>query len=117
MPRITPEEIVRHFRENSLKLLLEPAPNVRDLLTLRDPDRAARIDFTRLTIDRTTYVAADYRHLASDLVSKVPYRTRLGWRRRTLTLYILIEHQSEPDPLMVLRVLDYLVQIFKAQVR
>jgi hypothetical protein len=50
-------------------------------------------------------------------VLKVPYRTRLGGRRRTLTLYILIEHQSEPDVLMVLRVLEYLEQIYKGQVR
>ncbi len=117
MRDVTPEDVVRHFRENGLKLLLHLPANVRDLLTLRDPERAARIDFTRLAIDPTTYVAADYRHLASDLVVRVPYRTRLGGRRRTLTLYILIEHRSEPDPLMVLRVLDYLVQIYKAQVR
>jgi hypothetical protein len=117
MPRVSPEEFVRHFSENGLKLLLQDAGNVRDLLRLRDPARAARIDFARLTIDPTSYVAADYRHLCSDIVLKVPYRTRLGGRRRTLTLYILIEHQSEPDPLMVLRVLEYLVQIYKAQLR
>jgi len=117
MPRVSLEELVRHFRENGLKLLLHDGGNVRDLVTLSDPGRAARIDFTRLTIDPTSYVAADYRHLCSDLVLKVPYRTRLGGRRRTLTLYILIEHQSEPDLLMVLRLLEYLVQIYKAQVR
>jgi hypothetical protein len=117
MPRVSPEDVVRHFRENGLKLLFHEAANVRDLLTLRDPDRAARIDFDRLTVDPTSYVAADYRHLASDVVLRVPYRTRLGGRRRVLTLYILIEHQSEPDVLMVLRVLEYLVQIYKGQVR
>jgi hypothetical protein len=50
-------------------------------------------------------------------VLKAPYRTGLRGRRRTLTLYILIEHQSEPDALMVLRVLEYLVQIYNGQVR
>jgi len=44
-------------------------------------------------------------------------RVRDGARRRAITLYILIEHQSEPDRLMPLRVLEYVVQIFKAQVR
>jgi hypothetical protein len=34
-----------------------------------------------------------------------------------LWLTILLAHQSEPDRLMMLRVLDYLVQIWKAQVR
>jgi hypothetical protein len=117
MPRVRPEDLVRQFRENGLKLLFHEPANVRDLLALRDPDRAARIDFARMTIDSTTYVAADYRHLASDLVLQVPYRTHVGGRRRTLTLYLLIEHQSEPDALMLLRVLEYLVQIYKAQVR
>jgi predicted transposase YdaD len=117
MSRVRPEDFVRHFRENGLKLLLHDPGNVRDLLALRDPARAARCDFARLRIDPTSYVAADYRHLAAALVLRVPYRTRLGGRRRTLTLYILIEHQSEPDALMLLRVLDYLVQIYKGQVR
>jgi hypothetical protein len=62
-------------------------------------------------------VAADYRHLCSDLVLKVPHRTRPAGRPRTLTLYLLLEHQSEPDVLMALRVLEYLVQVYKGQVR
>ena len=34
-----------------------------------------------MTVDSTTYVAADYRHLVSDLVLKVPYHSRAGSRR------------------------------------
>ncbi len=117
MPRVSPEQLIRQFHENGLKFLLHDAANVRDLVTLRDPARAARIDFARLTVDPTSYVAADYRHLCSDLVLKVPYRTRLAGRPRTLTLYLLLEHQSEPDVLMALRVLEYLVQVYKGQVR
>ncbi len=44
-----------------------------------------------------TYVAADYRHIASDVVLEVPFGTGRG--RETITLYVLIEHQSEPDSL------------------
>jgi hypothetical protein len=117
MPRFNPTEFVRQFRENGIKMLFHDPGNLRDLLNLRDPIRSARLDFERMTVDPTTYVAADYRHLASDLVLKLPYRTSLGNRRRTLTVYILIEHQSEPDPWMVLRVLEYVVQIYKGQSR
>jgi hypothetical protein len=46
---------------------------------------------------------------------RVPFRTSGG--RRTITLFILIEHQSEPDPLIRLRVVDYVVQIYKRQAR
>src|SRR5262249_41588851 len=112
-PRV--EQIIRHFRENGLKLLLEHPANARELLALTEPRLLARLDFAHMTVDPTTYVAADYRHLAPDLVLRVPFRTRSG--RRSLTLYILIEHQSEPDPLMRLRLADYVLQIYKRQAR
>jgi hypothetical protein len=111
-------EIVRHFRENGLKLLLQHHDNARDLLALAGTSLLDRIDFARMSVDPTSYVASDYRHLASDLVLRAPFRSRTGrgaWR--TILLYILIEHQSERDPLMLLRVLDYLVQIWKGQLR
>jgi hypothetical protein len=118
MPASRILEIVRQFPENGLKLLLHHPRNVRDLLALAGTDLLDQIDFARLTVDPTSYVASDYRHVASDLVLQVPLRPRPGQQRgRSVTLYILIEHQSEPDPLMVLRVLDYLVQIWKAQLR
>jgi hypothetical protein len=108
-------EIVRHFRENGLKLLLEHPANARELMTLAATRLYDRMDFARMTVDPTSYIAADYRHLASDLVLRVPFRAAGG--RRTITLYILIEHQSEPDALMRLRVVDYVVQIYKRQAR
>jgi predicted transposase YdaD len=109
------EAIIRHFRENGLKLLLEHPTNARELLALTAPGLLGRLDFARMTVDPTSYVAADYRHLASDLVLRVPFRTLDG--RRTLMPYILIEHQSEPDLLLRLRVADYVLQIYKRQAR
>jgi hypothetical protein len=67
---------------------------------------------------RTTFVERDYRHVESDIVLVAPMRRRKGERTaRRVLIYILVEHQSEPDRLMPLRSLDYLVQIFKYQVR
>jgi hypothetical protein len=111
------QDIVRHFRENGLKLLLQHPAHARDLLTLGGYDQVAAIDFGHLRVDPTTYVAANCRHVSADLVLTAPFRGRQGQRRRTVTLYILIEHQSEPDAVMLLRVLDYLVQIYKGQLR
>jgi hypothetical protein len=111
-------EIIRHFRENGLKLLLQHPGNARDLLALSGTSLLDRIDFAHMTVDPTTYIASDYRHLTSDLVLQAPFRSGTGRQTlRSILLYILIEHQSEPDPLMLLRVLDYLVQIWKGQVR
>src|SRR5258708_3377951 len=59
-------EIIRHFRENGLKLLLQHPGNARDLLALSGTSLLDRIDFARMTVDPTSYIASDYRHLASD---------------------------------------------------
>jgi hypothetical protein len=115
MPRPRVQEIVRHFRENGLKLLLHRPANTRDLLLLAGAPHLDRLDFARMRIDPTSYIASDYRHLASDLVLQVPFRP--GGRRGSLTLYVLIEHQSQYDALLLLRLHDYLVQIFKGQLR
>jgi hypothetical protein len=114
MARSRVEQIIRHFRENGLKLLLQNPGNARDLMALTATRLLDRLDFARMRVDPTTYIAADYRHLASDLVLRVPF-TRRG--RGSVTLYILIEHQSEIDPLMRLRVLDYVLQMYKRQAR
>jgi hypothetical protein len=111
-------EIVRQFPQNGMKLLLHNPQNVHDLLNLAGSEWAGQIDFREMAVDPTNYVGSDFRHVESDLVLTAPLRGPGGRRsRRRLTVSILIEHQSEPDRLMILRVLDYLVQIWKAQVR
>jgi len=111
-------QLVRQFPENGLKLLLENPANARDLLQLTEATEVRLIDFDRLTVARTTFVGRDYRHVEADVVLTAPVKRGAGSRsRRLITIYILIEHQSEPDLLMPLRVLEYVLQIFKAQVR
>jgi predicted transposase YdaD len=111
-------QIVRQFWENAIKLLLEDPNNVRDLLALCGADIVKRIDLGRVKLVQTTFVERDYRHVESDVVLLAPLRRRKGERTaRVLLIYILIEHQSEPDRLMPLRSVDYVVQIFKYQVR
>jgi len=105
-------QIVRQFWENAIKLLLEDPGNVRDLLALCGADIVKQIDLRRLKLIQTTFVERDYRHVESDVVLLAPLRRRKGERTaRVLMIYILIEHQSEPDRLMPLRSVDYVVQI------
>src|SRR5262245_9407173 len=92
-------EIVRQFPENGLKLLLHHPANVRDLLRIVGSDLVDKLDYSSLTVDPTSYVASDYRHVESDLVLKVPFLHPERSTRAKITLYILIEHQSEPDRL------------------
>jgi hypothetical protein len=117
MPKSRVLQLVRLYLENGLKAALVDGANVRDLLSLLGAEVVGRLDFARLRVSQTTFVQRDYRHIESDIVLEVPFRRMRGQRRRALTVYILIEHQSEPDRLIVLRVLEYVVQILKAQVR
>ncbi len=111
-------QIVRNFPENGLKRVLSSPGNVRDLLTLARAEMLPRLDFTAMQIDPTTYVTAEYRHVTSDLVLTLPLLpTRKSRRRRRLILSVLIELQMKPDRLMLLRVLEYLVQIWKHQAK
>jgi hypothetical protein len=111
-------EIVRQFPENGMKLMLENPKNARDLLLLTGAKVTDMIDWDHLTLVRTTFVERDYRQVESDVVLLAPLRQRKARRsKRLIMIYILIEHQSEPDRLMPLRLLEYVVQIFKSQVR
>jgi hypothetical protein len=101
-----------------MKLLLENGANVREGLAIVGSDLVDHLDFSRLQRAPTTFVVRDYRHVAADVVLTVPFRSRKDrpeWKQ--LWIYLLIEHQSEPDELMPLRLADYEIQIFKHQVR
>jgi len=118
MNRQSIAKLVRRFLENGIKLLLENPANVRDLLRLLRTDVLHLIDFRRLKVLPTTFVQRDYRHIESDVVLHAPLSKQPGSRLpRSVFIYILIEHQSEPDSLILFRVLEYQVQIYKAQVR
>ncbi len=102
-----------------MKLMLENPKNTRDLLVLTGSRVVDSIDLDRLKLMPTTFVARDYRHVESDVVMVAPLRDVHGVRqaRRRITLYILIEHQSEKDRIMAFRVLDYVMQLYRFQVR
>jgi hypothetical protein len=110
-------QIFRQFPQNGMKLLLSEPANVRELLALAEAPLLSRIDFSGMKVEPTDFVTRDFRHVESDLVLSAPLRPGKGRRARQLLLYVLIEHQSEPDRLMPLRLLDYLVQLWKHQVR
>ncbi len=116
MPDQGARKSIRSFFANAFKLLLHNADNVRDLLVLARPTVVELIDFRGLEVIGSTFVQRDYRNLESDVVLKVPLRLK-GRKGRQILLYILIEHQSEPDELMPLRVLEYVVALYKWQSR
>ncbi len=109
--------LVRNFHENGLKFMLENPGNVRDLLQLLGVELLPRIDFARMQVVPGRFVQREFRHVEADLVLQAPLRPEPGSGQRRILLYILIEHQSELDHLMPLRVLEYVVLIYKRQLR
>ncbi|HYT92646.1 MAG TPA: Rpn family recombination-promoting nuclease/putative transposase [Gemmataceae bacterium] len=111
-------QIVRQFQENALKQVLTSPGNLRELLMVAKAAVLPRLEFAGMTVEPTTFVTAEYRHVSSDLVLTLTLLpSRKSGRKRRLTVTILIELQTQPDRLMLLRVLDYLVQIWKQQVK
>jgi hypothetical protein len=88
------ERLVRNFPENGLKVMLEDPANVRDVLDLLHVRCVGRIDFGRMEVDPTHFVAADYRHLAADLVLRAPLRAPGRGRARWLTIYFMVRLSS-----------------------
>ena len=84
-------------------MLLEHPANVRDLLSLVHAPWLDEIDFRRMQQIKTTFIRRDYRHLESDIVLTAPLAGPRKGPGKNLLIYILIEHQSEPDRLMPLR--------------
>jgi hypothetical protein len=100
-----------------MKLLLEDPLNVRDLLQVKESPLIPPIAFDQARRIHTTFVQRDYRHVECDLVLAAPFHWRGQPGRRTIVIYILIEHQSKPDERMPLRMLEYVVEVYKYQER
>ena len=76
-----------------------------------DPDLVRHIDWGTLRLESGSFVDAELSASASDLLYSV------GIAGQTAYLYILFEHQSGDDPWMALRVLSYMVRIWRGHIQ
>ena len=89
-------EIVRHFPENGMKLMLENPLNARDLLLLSRARVVELIDCDHLSRVKTTFVKRDYRHVESDVVLLAPLRHKKEQRsRRAIPITSELEQARE----------------------
>jgi len=81
--------------------------NAAGLLRTQLPSEvAAKIDWTSLKAESGTFVDPEFRKSQSDLLFSANYADR------TCLLYVLFEHQTQEDPLIALRLLRYMVNIW-----
>jgi predicted transposase YdaD len=111
-PDVVP--LVREFANNGFRYLFRQPDNVADLLHWREPQIAHGIDFAQMMVQPETFIAPSFAQLESDVILRAPFRPRRG-KDGSIEIFILIEQQSEPDHLMLFRVVRYVVSIYERQ--
>ncbi|HRQ42045.1 MAG TPA: Rpn family recombination-promoting nuclease/putative transposase [Chloroflexota bacterium] len=76
-------------------------------------DLLALLDLDTLNLQEGTFIDETLREQQSDLL----YQTRLRGDGRALYLYFLFEHKSQPELLIALQLLGYLLGIWQEQVK
>ncbi|MBM3238076.1 hypothetical protein FJZ31_17430 [Candidatus Poribacteria bacterium] len=107
---------VREFADRGTKWLLESPENVLGLIQILDFNLSTKIDFSRLHDEKKSFILDNLRQQESDLVFTAPFLEEYG-KEGEVCIYILIEHQSEPDISMGFRMLFYMMQIWDTQRR
>ncbi|WP_162958720.1 Rpn family recombination-promoting nuclease/putative transposase [Nocardia yunnanensis] len=92
-------------------VLARPADIAGELRAVLPTEIAARIDWGMLALQPCSFVSQHLRSRYSDLL----FRTRLDGQEAFV--YLLVEHQSRPDRMMPLRMMEYLVAIWNRYIR
>jgi hypothetical protein len=101
------EPPLHDFPDRAIRRLLEDPHNLRDLLAAVVPDLVGRFDFGHVEPVDRSFLLDDWRRRESDLLFRVPYEIDGAEAAPPALVCVLIEHQSEPDPWMPLRILVY----------
>jgi len=98
---LDPQEL-HSFPDRLFRRELQVPANLRELIEDLDRELAARLDFDRVQLLKREHIFEDWRHFERDLPFLIPYRRH---PRRQLMLCLLLEHQSQADRAMPLRML------------
>jgi hypothetical protein len=104
----------REFPDRAARDALVQPDNLRALLRRTHPHLADRFDYSRLEIVPRTYLLDDWRQREADVLVRLPL---LGAEGGEVLVCVLIEHQSNPDPVMPLRLLVSAVLFWEQQWR
>ena len=110
---------IREFNDRTTLWLLEDPLNLRDLLRIHSPELAENLDFTQAERINRSFIPADLQKEESDLIFRVPFLLPSveGEPPLAVWIYLLLEHQSRPDAMMTLRLLSYMLELWKLQRR
>ncbi|MDM8537933.1 Rpn family recombination-promoting nuclease/putative transposase [Desulfobacterales bacterium HSG17] len=102
------EKSVNTPHDAIIKAILEKIELAKSFFQTYFPKEIVKnIDFDRLELSNKSYVDEKLKEKHSDIVYKTKFKGLDAF------LYILFEHQSKSDPMMVFRLLCYMVNIWK----
>jgi hypothetical protein len=111
------QKVIREFHDRGTLWLLEDHVHVRGLLQILEPALAERLDFADAERINRSFVPADLQKQESDLIFRVPFLGDAAEPEREVWVYVLLEHQTVPDPEMGLRLYLYMGQLWDSQRR
>jgi hypothetical protein len=97
----------RKAEDRYLRQTLSDPANLRDFLQQAVPQLAAGFVYEQARLLDREFPTEDWRQREADLPFEIPYRTAEGVL--TALVCILLEHQSDTDPMMPLRLLYFAV--------
>jgi predicted transposase/invertase (TIGR01784 family) len=103
---------IHNPHDKLFKDVLGERDNAASFLKSNLPDSlVTHLDFESLTVLQASFIDAQFVQSEADLLISVPMAGAPGF------VYILLEHQSSPDPLMLLRLLSYMVRVWRRYAR
>jgi hypothetical protein len=111
----TPNDLPHNLPDRMVRDALLQPDNLRALIRAVAPDIADHLDYSRLEVVGKPYFLDDWRSRERDVLIRLPYRDGAG--QREILLCILVEHQSDADPVMPLRMLVYAVFFWEQEWR
>ncbi len=96
---------LRNFPDRAIRRLLSNPSNLRELVEQVDPAVAALLDFSKAIMVKRSFLLDDWRRRESDILFEIPLLAAPD--AAPVLLCVLIEHQSEADAWMPLRMLVY----------
>lgn len=102
------QEVIREFNDRGVLWLLDTPANLKAFVQIVSAEIAEHLDFSRAERINRSFIPDDLQKQETDLLYRVPFRQRKG----EVLLYLLIEHQSLPDPIMGLRFYSYMDDIW-----
>jgi hypothetical protein len=101
-------DAIHNPHDKLFKHLLGEKENAASFLRSNLPESMVRhLDFDSMEVLQASFIDAQYVQSEADLLISVGIAGSPGF------VYVLLEHQSSPDKLMVLRLLSYMVRVWR----